>query len=75
MIVGQRRNPVVTCKECRAAMVTEPLLNKLRCADCRNLRWAVFRKRAVRGSLIATVGLMVFLLACYRYRRMRRNTL
>jgi hypothetical protein len=63
----------VTCKECREAMVTDPLLNRLRCADCRSLRWSVFRKRAVRVGLIATGGLMAFLLAFHRYRRMCRQ--
>jgi Zn finger protein HypA/HybF involved in hydrogenase expression len=63
----------VTCKECREAMVTDPLLNRLRCADCRSLRWSVFRKRALRVGLIATGGLMAFLLAFHRYRRMCRQ--
>ena len=73
VIVCQRRNLIVTCKECREAMVTDPLLNRLRCADCRSLRRAVFRKRAVRVGLIATGGLMAFLLAFHRYRRMCRQ--
>ena len=69
----QPRNLIVTCKECREAMVTDPLLNRLRCADCRCLRWSVFRKRAVRVGWIATGALMAFLLAFHRHRRMCRQ--
>jgi hypothetical protein len=59
----------VTCTECREAMVTDPLLNKFRCADCRRLRWGFFRKRVLKVVLIAVGGGMVFLLF-YRYRAM-----
>ena len=59
----------MTCTECREAMVTDPLLNKFRCADCRRLRWGFFRKRVLKVVLIAVGGGMVFLLF-YRYRAM-----
>ena len=45
-------------------MATEELLNKLRCARCRELRWAVMRGWSLMLGLIAVaVAVISFLLS------------
>jgi hypothetical protein len=46
----------VNCRDCRAAMCTEGLLSKLRCADCRQIEFERFRAVALKAGLIVTIG-------------------
>jgi hypothetical protein len=50
----------VNCDICRARMCTDGLLSKLRCAECRQIKFAQFRAAAATASLIALGGFFVW---------------
>jgi hypothetical protein len=53
------RGMSVTCRECRAGMCTDELLSKLRCAECRQIKFEVFCDVAIRAGLILSVSCLV----------------
>ena len=55
-------NPT-TCDECRAQMPTGSLLNKLRCADCRQVQFEQSFDLVLKVSLIAVGAALGWLFA------------
>ena len=49
----------VTCRECRAAMCTDELLSKLRCAECRQIKLEYVCHVLLKAGLILSVGCLV----------------
>jgi hypothetical protein len=47
----------VTCDECRAQMCTDDLLNNLRCAECRQIKFDQFIYVGIKVAIF-TVGSM-----------------
>jgi len=46
----------VNCDICRARMCTDGVLSKLRCAECRQIKFAQLREITEKASLIALAG-------------------
>ena len=52
----------VTCDECRVQMWADDLLNNLRCAECRQIKFEQFYDVGLRVALLAFGGVCVWLL-------------
>jgi hypothetical protein len=50
----------VNCEICRARMCTDGLLSKVRCAECRQIKFAQFREIAEKASLIVLGGFLAW---------------
>jgi len=50
----------VNCETCRARMCTDGLLSKVRCAECRQIKFAQFREIVEKASLIALGGFLAW---------------
>jgi hypothetical protein len=50
----------VNCDLCRAAMCTDGLLSKLRCAECQEIKFEQLWNAVVKGALFATAGYLLF---------------
>jgi hypothetical protein len=49
----------VNCEQCRAEMSTEGLLSRLRCAECRQIRFDRFCKVALKVGLVLSIGCLL----------------
>jgi hypothetical protein len=52
----------MNCRACRAEMCTEGLLSKLRCAECRQIRFEQFRDATLKAGVITLSGVFVWFL-------------
>lgn len=49
----------MNCDQCRAEMSTDGLLSKLRCAECRQIRFDQFCDVALKTGMAISVGYLV----------------
>ena len=49
----------MTCRECRAKMCTDGLLSRLRCAECRQIKFEAFCDVVIKAGLILSIGCLV----------------
>ena len=51
----------VNCESCRAQMATDALLNKLRCADCRQIKFDQLFDAGVKAAFFTLGGIFAWL--------------
>lgn len=55
------RKKNMTCVECREQMCTDVVLNRLRCADCRHIKFEELYRFVLNLSLMAIAGFVAWL--------------
>ena len=59
---GRRSRGNMTCETCREQMCTDSLLTKLRCAECRQIKFEQISKAVFHASLVVLGGIFGWLL-------------